>query len=157
MLSRPSEYKSGALTYLFQLVQNLQHNLEDEQGEKSEILQDKEKIQIENEQLRNYQATVEDEKKSLQNEVEELRDELRSRSFTHRGKIEERDMHGNRLQLELDQIRQEYDDLQLLHQEKCLEAQRLKTRLEQMNGDFDGEFQALQKVSIHQHDSVSRY
>lgn len=66
-------------------------------------------------------------------------------------------MHGNRLQVELDQIRQEYDDLQLLHQEKCLEAQRLKTRLEQMNGDFDGEFQALQKVSTYQHDSVSRY
>lgn len=28
-----------------------------------------------------------------------------------------------------------------------MEAKRLQTRLEQMNGDFDGEFQVLQKVS----------
>lgn len=82
-----------------------------------------------------------------------LQDELRNRSFTHRDKIEERDVHGNRLQSELDQIRQEYDDLQLLHQEKITEAQRLKTRLEQMNGDFDGEFQVLQKVSPYGYDS----
>lgn len=111
------------------------------------ILQDKEKIQIENEQLRNYQAIVEDEKKSLENDAEKLRDELRNRSFTHRDRIEERDAHGNHLQSELDRIHQEYDDLQLLHQEKCIEAKRLQTRLEQTNGDFDGEFQVLQKVS----------
>lgn len=102
---------------------------------------------MENEQLRNYQAALEDEKKGLEDDAEKLRDELRNKSFTNRGRIEERDAQKKGFQAELDQIRQEYDDLHLLHQEKSTEAQRLKTRLEQMNGDFDGEFQALQNVS----------
>lgn len=34
-----------------------------------------------------------------------------------------------------------------------MEAKRLQTRLEQMNGDFDGEFQVLQKVSPYGYSS----
>jgi len=93
------------------------------------------------------------ERDGLEDDLENLRDELRNKSFSFKSRVSERDEARKGMQQELATLKQEYDDLYEMHNEKIKECERLERRLKEVGGEFDGEAQALQdKLSVLQHE-----
>lgn len=79
---------------------------------------------------------------------------MRNKSFSFKSRVSERDDARKEIQQELATIKQEYDDLHDLHEQKVRECERLEKRLSEANGEFDGEAQALQdRLDILQHEN----
>ena len=69
---------------------------------------------------------------------------MQNKSFSYKSRVTERDDARKEIQQELTAVKQEYNELQELHKEKVRECRNLEQRLKELNGEFDGEAQALQ-------------
>ncbi|PUU82594.1 hypothetical protein B9Z19DRAFT_370688 [Tuber borchii] len=124
---------------------NLQNTLDDAKAGKSELIKTKERVEAENHQRESDNRSLSTEKRNLHNEVEKLKGDIRDRSFTYKGNIRAREGQYRELEDQLDHIRQEYEDLQPSYQEKSEEVGRLQARLDERDGDIEGEFATLQR------------
>lgn len=69
---------------------------------------------------------------------------MQNKSFSYKSRVTERDDARKEIQQELAAVKQEYNELQDLHKEKVRECRNLEHRVKELNGEFDGEAQALQ-------------
>jgi len=132
-------------------------NLEEEKKQldlKYEQMEDeKDALDFEKKKLEVEKQKAIAERDGLEDDLENLRDELRNKSFSFKSRVSERDEARKGMQQELATLKQEYDDLHEMHEEKIRDCERLEMRLTEVGGEFDGEAQALQdKLDVLQHE-----
>ncbi|RPB25465.1 hypothetical protein L211DRAFT_836189 [Terfezia boudieri ATCC MYA-4762] len=166
---------------LQEMITGLQTQLQKETSAKAEVIEERErfeervsKLGEEKRQLELKYEQMEDEKDALvfdrkkleaekqkavaerdglEDDLETLRDELRNKSFSFKSRVSERDEARKGIQQELATLKQEYDDLHEMYEEKVGECERLERRLTEVGGEFDGEVQTLQdKLDVLQHE-----
>jgi predicted nuclease with TOPRIM domain len=87
-------------------------------------------------------------RKDMEAELRKTKSELNDIASKKDIRTEEKEGRAESLRTELERVKQEYEDLEVQHQKKITEAQRLKSRLDERDGDFEDEIQSMQEVSL---------
>ncbi|KAF7939908.1 uncharacterized protein EAE98_000035 [Botrytis deweyae] len=118
-----------------------------------ELERDVERLRIEAEEAKeDHQEAIRDKKRAEAN-LEELQDELANKSITTKGLSRQIEEKANRLQDELEDLRERHQNLEQQHAEKTREVKKWQEKLEDLKRDSEAKEQSLHdKIDLIEND-----